>query len=43
MIYCRNELTSGDWNNIPGGLKYISVSNGNLYGVNSLDNVYAKY
>ena len=41
-IYCKDDLTSGNWYQIPGKLKHITVSNGNLYGVNSGDEIFSQ-
>ena len=38
--YCRS--TGGNWYQVPGSLKHVSVNNGNLYGVNSGDEIFSQ-
>ncbi len=39
-IYCKDDLESSNWFNVPGGKKQISINNGKLHGTNNLNQVY---
>jgi hypothetical protein len=41
-VFCKDNLTGDDWKELPGNLKQVSVSNNNLYAVNSGDAIYYK-
>ena len=42
-IYCKNDLQSSNWERLSGGLKHISVSNGNLYGTGGDDSIWGRF